>query len=128
MTPIAHLAITSLARNNPIASLIWGSVSHWIIDETCSEYRPMNTLMIMWEVIIAISFLLYTKCWWCLLGLFPDAIELGYIGIKGIEVWNSGNLLFPFHKYKGEKIWSFRTTVIVEIASIIIVFMINQIN
>lgn len=126
MTPIVHLAITSLAHNNPIASLIWGSISHWIIDETCSEYRPMNILMIIWEVIIAISFLLYTKYWWCLLGLLPDVIEGIYILIKGINVWQTGNLLFPFHKYKGQKIWSFKTTVMVEIVLIVLVLVIRR--
>ena len=110
MTPIGHLAITSLARNNPLASLIWGSASHLILDETCSEYRPMNASQIIYEAIIAISFLLYTKCWWCLFGLLPDLIEGIYIAIKGIEVWNSGELLFWFHRYKGEPIWSFKAT------------------
>ena len=126
MTPVAHIAITSLARNNPLASLIWGFISHWILDETCSEYRPMNTGQIIYEVIIAISFLLYTKCWWCLLGLLPDVIELGYVAVKGIEVWNSGNLLFSFHKYKGRKIWSFKTTVMVEVIIVIIILAVKE--
>jgi len=39
MTSIGHIAVTSLARNNPIASLIWGFISHWILDETCNEYK-----------------------------------------------------------------------------------------
>ncbi|PKP62237.1 hypothetical protein CVT91_00165 [Candidatus Atribacteria bacterium HGW-Atribacteria-1] len=126
MTPIAHLAVTSLARNNPIASLIWGSISHWILDETCSEYRPMKAPMIIYEAIITIGFLMYTKYWWCLLGLLPDFIEGIYIAIKGIEVWHSGELLFPFHKYKGQKIWSFRTTVIVEFMIIVMVLAVKE--
>ena len=126
MYPIAHLAVTNLAHNNPIASLIWGNISHWIIDETCSEYRPMNVLMIIYEAIIAISFLLYTKCWWCVLGLLPDVIEAGYVAIKGIEVWNSGELLFWFHKYHGEAIWSFKKTVMVEVILLIIAMLIRR--
>ena len=123
MTPIGHLAVTSLAGSNPVAALIWGNVSHWILDETCSEYRPMNTLQLLYEAIIAISFLLYTKCWWCLLGLIPDVIEGIYIAIKGIGVWQSGDLLFPFHKYKGQKIWTFRKTIMVEIGIVISVLI-----
>jgi len=126
MTPIAHLAITSLARNNPIASLIWGFISHWILDETCSEYRPMNTPMLIYEAIIAIAFLLCTRYWWCLLGLLPDVIEGIYIAIKGIEVWHSGELLFPFHKYKGQKIWSFKTTIMVEVILVMVVILCQQ--
>ena len=126
MYPIAHLAVTSLVRNNPIASLIWGNISHWIIDETCSEYRPMNVPMIIYEAIIAISFLLYTRCWWCLLGLLPDVIEGVYIAVKGIEVWQSGNLLFPFHKYKGQKIWSFKKTIIIEMVLVLIALVIKE--
>jgi len=114
MTPITHIAITSLARNNPLASLIWGSVSHWLLDETCSEYRPLKIPMIIYEAIIAICFLLYTKMWWCLLGLLPDVIEAGYIAIKGIGVWHSGELFWWFHRYKGQKIWTLKTTVMVE--------------
>ena len=120
MTPIAHLAVTSLARNNPIASLIWGSISHMILDETCSEYRPMTTPMIIYEAIIAISFLLYTKCWWCLLGLLPDVIEGIYIAIKGIEVWQSGELLFWFHRPNNQPIWSFKKTVIIEVILVVV--------
>ena len=126
MTPIAHLAITSLARNNPIASLIWGFISHWILDETCSEYRPMNTPMLIYEAIIAIAFLLCTRYWWCLLGLLPDVIEGIYIAIKGIEVWHSGELLFPFHRYRGQKIWSFKTTIMVEVILVMVVILCQQ--
>ena len=123
MTPIAHLAITSLARNNPIASLIWGSVSHMILDETCSEYRPLNTGQIIYEATFAICFLLYTRCWWCLLGLLPDVIEGVYIAIKGIEVWHSGGLLFWFHRPNNQKIWSFKTTVMVEVILVLVVIL-----
>ena len=122
MTPICHIAITSLARNNPLASLIWGSVSHMILDKTCSEYRPMNTPMLIYEAIIAILFLLYTRCWWCLLGLLPDVIEGIYIAIKGIEVWHSGELLFWFHR-NGKKIWSFKTTVMVEVILVMVIIL-----
>ena len=124
MTPIGHLAVTNLA-NNPIGYLIWGSLSHWILDEACSEYRPMNVSQIIYEAIIAIAFVLYIKCWWCLLGLVPDFIEGIYIAIKGIEVWQSGDLLFPFHRYRGQKIWTFKTTVMVEIIIVIIILIVK---
>jgi len=126
MTPIAHLAATSLA-SNPISCFVWGFISHWLLDETCSEYRPMNMPMIIYEAIIVIAFVLYTKCWWCLLGLLPDFIEGAYIMIKGIKVWHSGELLFPFHKYKGQKIWSFKTTVTVEIILVIMALITREI-
>jgi len=125
VTPIGHLAVTSIVGNNPLLAIIWGNISHWILDETCSEYRPMNIKQIIYEAIIAISFVLYTKCWWCILGLIPDFIEGIYIAVKGIEVWQSGDLLFWFHRYHGQKIWSFKTTVMVEILILIIVGIIN---
>ena len=55
-----------------------------------------------------------------MLGLLPDVIEGVYIAIKGIEVWHSGELLMPFHRYKGQKIWSFKMTVMVEVIIIVI--------
>ena len=124
MTPVGHLAVTSIAGNNPITCLLWGFISHWILDEACSEYRPLNIWQIIYEAIIAICFLLYTKCWWCLLGLLPDVIEGFYILIKGIEVWQSGKLLFWFHQYKGEPIWSYKKTIVVEILMVAIVLII----
>jgi len=129
MTPIGHLAVTSLVRNNPIASLIWGNVSHWILDETCSEYRPITIPMLIYEATISISFLLYTKRWWCLLGLLPDVIEGIYIFIKGIKVWNSGELFFWFHRYKiGKKIFTFRKTVIIEIILVVIAVILKKVG
>ena len=131
MTSIGHITITSLARNNPIASLIWGCISHWILDETCSEYK-LESLQakhliphIAWQGIISIAFLWYTKCWWAILGLLPDMIEGVYIVVKGIEVWNSGELLFWFHRPKaGQKMWSKKFTMAVEIILVIIAIVI----
>lgn len=131
MTSIGHIAITSLARNNPIASLIWGFISHWIMDETCSEYKLKSLsakyLMpyIIWQGTVSIAFLYYTKCWWALLGILPDVIECGYVMIKGIEVWNSGELLFPFHRYRRQKpMWSKKKTLIFEILFVIVALLI----
>ena len=131
MTSIGHIAVTSLAHNNPIASLIWGFISHWIMDETCKEYKLKSLSAkhlipyIIWQGTISIAFLYYTKCWWALLGILPDIIEGIYIAIKGMEVWNSGELLFWFHRYKGkEKMWSAFATRIVEIILVIIAILI----
>lgn len=131
MTSTGHIAITSLARNNPIASLIWGFISHWIMDETCSEYKLKSLKAkdlipyVTWEGSISIAFLWYTKCWWAVLGILPDIIELGYVMVKGIEVWNNGELLFWFHRPKvGQVMWSKRFTMAAEIALIIITILI----
>ncbi len=132
MTSIGHIAITSLARNNPIASLIWGCISHWILDETCSEYK-LESLKAkhlvpyaLWQGIISIAFLLYTHYWWALLGMLPDVIEGIYVAIKGIKVWNSGELLFWFHRPNNKKMWSKRFTMTVEIVSIIVILIIRR--
>lgn len=131
MTSIGHIAVTSLARNNPIASLIWGFISHWILDETCSEYKLESLSAkhlipyIAWQGIISMAFLWYTKCWWALLGIFPDVIEGIYILVKGIEVWNSGKLLFWFHKPKiGRIMWSKKFTMAIEVVLMIIAILI----
>lgn len=131
MTSIGHLAITSLARNNPIGCLIWGNISHWMLDETCSEYKLESISAkhlipyIAWQGIISMAFLYYTKCWWAILGLLPDIIEGVYIAIKGIEIWNSGDLLFWFHRPKaGSVMWSKKFTMAMEIALMIIVISI----
>ena len=132
MTSIGHIMITSLARNNPIASLIWGFISHWILDETCSEYKLESLKAkhfvpyILWQGIISIAFLWYTHYWWAILGLLPDVIEGIYVAIKGIKVWNSGRLLFWFHKPNSKKMWSKRFTMIVEIVSIIVILIIRR--
>jgi len=130
MTSIGHITITSLARNNPIASLIWGCISHWILDETCSEYKLESLSAkhlipyIAWQGIISIAFLYYTKYWWALFGLLPDMIEGVYVLIKGIKVWNSGELLFWFHRPKNRKMWSKRLTITIEIISVIVAILI----
>lgn len=131
MTSIGHIAVTSLARNNPIASLIWGFISHWILDETCSEYKLESLSAkhlipyIAWQGIISIAFLWYTKCWWALLGILPDVIEGVYILVKGIEVWNSGELLFWFHRPNVKQImWSKKFTVMTEIILVIVAILI----
>jgi len=124
VTPIGHLAVTSIVGNNPIACLIWGFISHWLLDETCSEYRPMTLYQMIWEGFIAIAFVIYTGCYWCILGLLPDMIEGVYILIKGIEVWYSGDLFWWFHKYKGEKIWSYKKTIVVEILMVLLALII----
>ena len=129
MTSIAHLAVTSLARNNPFASLIWGFISHWILDETCSEYKLESLSAkhlvpyVMWQGIISIAFLWYTKCWWAILGLLPDMIEGIYIVIRGIEVWNSGKLLFWFHRPNNRKMWSKKLTITVEVIFIFVAIL-----
>ncbi len=130
MTSIGHITITSLARNNPIASLIWGFISHWILDETLSEYKLESLKAkhlvpyILWQGIISIAFLWYTHYWWSLLGLLPDVIEGIHIAIKGIKVWNSGELLFWFHRPNNKKMWSKRFTMIVEIVLVAITILI----
>lgn len=132
MTPIGHLAVTSLAGNNPITSLVWGSISHWILDEACSEYKLESLSAkhiipyIAWQGIISIAFLWYTKCWWAILGLLPDMIEGVYILFKGIEVWNSGELLFWFHQPNNRKMWSKRLTITVEIILVIAVIILRR--
>ncbi len=129
MTSIGHIAITSLARNNPLTSLAWGCVSHIILDKTCSEYKLESLSAkhlvpyILWQGMISIAFLLYTGYWWALLGLLPDVIEGGYIFIKGIKVWNSGELLFWFHRPNSKPIWSKRLTQVVEIILITIIII-----
>lgn len=132
MTSIGHIAITSLAENNPICCLIWGNISHWILDETFSEYKLKSLSAkhlipyITWQGIISIAFLWYTKCWWAILGLLPDMIEGVYIAIKGIEIWQSGNLLFWFHRPNDRKMWSKSFTITVEIALVFIAILIAR--
>jgi len=130
MTSIGHIAVTSLARNNPIASLIWGFISHWIMDETCNEYKLKSLSAkhlipyIAWQGIISIAFLLYTKYWCSILGILPDVIEFGYVMTKGMEAWNSGELLFWFHRPNNKKMWSKKFTMTVEIVLVIIAILI----
>ena len=133
MTSIGHIAVTSLARNNPIASLIWGFISHWIMDETCNEYKleSLSTKhlipYIAWQGIMSVAFLWYTGYWWALLGILPDVIEFGYIAIKGIDVWNSGELLFWFHRPNvGQITWSKKFTIMIEIILVIIAILIMR--
>jgi len=136
MTLIGHIAVTSLARNNPIASLIWGFISHWILDETCNEYKlkSLNAKhlipYILWQGTILIAFLWYTKYWWALLGVLPDVVEGLYILIKGIKVWNSGELLFWFHRPKDKVtvMWSKEKTIILEIVFVLIALIAMKIS
>jgi len=133
ISPIGHLAITSLA-GSPLMSLLFGFTSHWVLDETCSEYRPMTMNVkkwipyLLWEVGIAMAFLWYTKCWWAILGILPDFIEFGYVTIKGIEVWQRGDLLFPFHRYhvNQPKMWSMKFTVFMEFIFVIFILILRR--
>ncbi|MHA1304813.1 MAG: hypothetical protein ACTSPI_14035 [Candidatus Heimdallarchaeaceae archaeon] len=115
-------------------ALIWGFISHWVMDETCSEYRP-RTLearkwipYLLWELGIVVVFLWYSKYWWAILGILPDIVEFGYVMVKGINVWMTGDLLFPFHRYKKFKpMWSMKFTVMMEFIFVIFILIVKKV-
>ena len=121
MTALGHIATTSLVQGHPVIRLLWGFISHWVLDTAVDEYRPRglhltdsatwnkHSLWLLWQVVGVLLFAVLTKDYMAILyGLFPDIVEGVYIKYRlwlhNDNVWMSGKLLFPFHR-AGKEYW-----------------------
>lgn len=105
MTLAGHVAVSSLIRGSPLASLTAGFLGHWLMDELLDEPKPdlrnrkRLILWLIWQAVVIITVLGITRNWWAILGgVLPDMID----GAKAIftkgRSWMRGEHAFWFHR------------------------------
>lgn len=116
MTALGHVAVAGATRGmHPVIRLVWGLVSHGIMDRFFPEYRPKSLILTSpkswltnWKYLLVqllgvLVFCLITGDWMALFyGMFADIIEGLYVAYHvafgDSNVWNKGKLLLPFHR------------------------------
>lgn len=109
MTITGHAVAAHLVQGHPAIRIVWGIVSHWILDETLHEHRPQGLHVtdpatwtehwkwLAWQVAGPLLFVLATGDWWAIVyGMIPDIVDGVWIAInklRGRDVWMSGDMI-----------------------------------
>ena len=111
MTATGHAVVSHLSAGmHPAVRLVWGVMSHWLLDDALKEYRPKGLWLtspetwprhwawLGWQVVGILLFLWITGDWWGLaFGLLPDILDGAWVGVNKLwkrDVWQSGRLRF----------------------------------